>query len=103
MSEQEREKEKKKEKKKVIVLEIVMLGRRVQIEVLPGTKLSDALREANIDLKDVAREMGVTIHGVLVRLNGKALKINDDGSIEDPALWEDAVLILIKKIKGGSP
>ena len=66
---------------------ISAMGKKAEVEVPKGTKLSDALREAGIT--DVS-------NWSVRRLNLKPL-----GEDEDPILGEDSSLILTQKPRGG--
>ena len=80
----------KKEKKEKIELKILP-GRKTKL-VPCGIKLSAAAKEAGIqDLSQYA----------IVRLNGRTLKRNEKGELEDPILTENSILVLAEKIKGG--
>lgn len=85
--EQEKTREKKDEKE-MIVVKILMKGKKAQITVPKGTRLKDALKQADI-LQNLS--------GLVVRINGENIDIEK----EDPILNQDSLVSLAQKIKGG--
>lgn len=93
MPEQVRDKEKETSgEKKTVKVTIKMMGKKKVITVPRGTKVLDALKEADLN---------INLKNMVLRLNGKELKRNEDEELENPAIEEDSMLVLVEKIIGG--
>lgn len=88
-----REKRKtKEEEKEDVQLTIKLIGKKMIITVPKGTKVLEALKEANLQLD---------FRKFKLRLNGRELQRNEEEELENPVLTENSILVLVEMIKGG--
>jgi len=80
---------------------VFLMGSRKEVKLSKGRRVNDLLAEVRKEYANDLKNFRLD-HTVSVALNGRPLKMNDNGETEEnPVLSHDSVLSLMPQIVGG--